>query len=287
MILVTGATGTNGSEIVRRLSAAGTPVRALVRNRAKAAAITGAGVEIVEGDLARPETLLAALQGVQKAILVSAWLPEQVELETNFIKAARQVGLSHLVKLSAMGADSRSPVGILAQHGEIEDRVRASGVPFTFLRPNGFMQNFLASAATIAQGALYAPVEEARVSFVDARDIAAVAVQVASNAGHEGQAYLVTGPEALTHGEVAAKLAEAIGRPVSYVNVSPEQYKSALLQYGTPEWLADGLNELFGFYRDGVGAEVADTVSRIGRKEPISFDQFAREHASVFRGASA
>jgi uncharacterized protein YbjT (DUF2867 family) len=286
MILITGATGTNGRELVKQLSAAGVPVRALVRDAAKASAIQAPGVDIVEGDLSKPETLPAALAGVERALLLTAWVPNQVELQGNFIEAARKAGVRHLAKFSVLGADPKSSVGILRQHGEVEQRVEASGIPYTLLRPNGFMQNFSAFAATISQGALYAPMAEGRVSFVDARDIAAVAVRVLTESGHEGRTHVITGPEALTHGEVAATLSAALGRSVTYVNVSPAQFADSMLSYGAPEWMADGLNELYGAYRAGAAAEVTDTVARVGKKAPISFDQFAREFASVL-GAGA
>jgi uncharacterized protein YbjT (DUF2867 family) len=286
MILITGATGTNGREVVRQLSAAGVPVRALVRDAARAGAIRLPGVEIFEGDLGRPETLPVVLAGVERALLLTPWLPNQVELQTHFIEAARRAGLRRLVKFSVLGADPGSPVGILRQHGEIEQQVEASGIPYTLLRPNSFMQNFLAFAATISHGALCAPMAEGRVSFVDARDIAAVAVRVLTEAGHEGRTHTITGPEALTHGQVAETLGAALGRTVTYVNVTPAQFADSMLSYGAPAWMADGLNALYGAYRVGAAAVVTDTVARVAQKAPIAFDQFAREFAPVLGGGA-
>lgn len=285
MILVTGATGTNGTEIVKLLSAAGAQVRALVRNRAKAAAIEGPGVEIVEGDFDKPETLEAALQGVEKALLLTPIALNMVELHKNFIEAAKRVGTKHIVKFSAFGADPNSPIMLGKWHGESEKLLEESGIAYTHLQPNGFMQNLLAFGQSIAtQGTFFQPAADAKISNVDTRDISAVAAQVLLEEGHEGKTYLITGPEALTFYEVADKLSAVVGKKVTYVDVSPEDFKTSLLAWGQPEWLADALNELYGIYRAGYGAVVTNVVAEVGKKEPITFDQFARDYAQVFKG---
>jgi uncharacterized protein YbjT (DUF2867 family) len=285
MILITGATGNNGKEIVRLLAEAGIPARALVRDKAKAADLNWPGIEKVEGDLTQPETLRPALRGIEKAFLLTPYAPDQVGMQTGFISAAKRAGVQHIVKFSGMSADANSSVGIFRQHGEIERNLEASGMAYTHLRPTSFMQNFLSSAATIARGALYAPMAQARANFVDVRDIAAVAFKALTEPGHEGKAYDITGPEALTPVEIAERLGKAIGRPVAYIAVTPEQYKSSLMQMGVPEWMADGLNELYAAYRDGAADCVTDTVSRVGGKTPMTFQQFAEDHARLFQAA--
>jgi uncharacterized protein YbjT (DUF2867 family) len=284
-ILVTGATGANGSELIRQLCDAGVPVRAMVHNRARANSIEGPGVDIVEGDFARPETLDAALEGIEKAFLVPPFEPRHVELTGKFIEAARRSGTRHIVKLSALGTALDASFAIGRWHAQSERQLEASGIAYTHLRPNGFMQNIFAVAPLIAgQGVFYQPAEDAKISQVDIRDIAAVAVKTLTEDGHASKAYDITGPEALSFHEVAEKLSNAIGKPVAYVGVSPEDFKNSMLDWGQPEWLVDALNELFAYYRAGQGAVVTSVVAEVAQKQPIAFDQFARDYAQVFKG---
>jgi uncharacterized protein YbjT (DUF2867 family) len=286
MILITGATGTNGREIVKQLSAKGAQVRALVRNSSKAANLKELGVEIVEGDFDKPETLDAALKGTEKALMLPPTDLRAVELQRNFIEAAKRAGTKHIVKFSAMGADPDSPMHIGRWHGETEKLLEVSGIPFTHLRPNAFMQNMLGFAPTIAsQGVFYQPGGDAPVSHVDVRDIVAVAVKTLTEEGHTGKSYTITGSEALTFDQVAEKLSAAIGKPVKYVNVSPEDFKQSLMKWGQPDWLADTLNELYEMYRNGWGDEVTDVVTTVAKKQPISIDQFFQDHIQAFTGS--
>lgn len=283
MILVTGATGTVGTELVRQLSAAGAPVRALVRDPEKARARLGDGVELAPGDMEKPETLDAALQEVQRAFLLPPVDPGSIAMEENFLAAAKRAGLAHLVKLSSFGADPGSSMTFGRWHGQGEKLVEASGIPFTHLRPNSFMQNVLGFAGPIAaQGMLFTPAGDAGISHVDVRDIAAVAVKVLTEDGHAGKVYEITGPEALSYYDVAAKISAAIGKTVTYMPVSPEQATGALLGMGAPEWQARAVVELFLLYRSGEGGHVTDVVETVGKKTPITFDQFARDYAPAF-----
>src|SRR5215216_1883836 len=237
MILITGATGTTGREIVaelRRVGAAG--VRALVRDPARASFVREAGFETVAGDFERPETLGAALEGVERALLLTPPSPQTFEQQRAFIEAARRAGVRHVVKLSAFGADADAPEGFGRWHGQAEDFLKSSGLAWTMLRPNFFMQNLLGQARQIAAtGSIFQPVGDARASFIDARDIAAVAARALTEEGHEEQTYTLTGPEALSYHDVAAKLSEAAGRSVTYVPISSEQFRAGALGAGLPE----------------------------------------------------
>ncbi len=285
MILVTGATGTNGSEIVKQLCATGAKVRALVRNSVKAEVIAQPGVEIIEGDFSKPETLKAALQGVEKAIFLPPFDPRMVEWQSSFIEAAKHAGIKHIVKFSVLGANPNSPVSLLKWHGQGEKQLEESGISFTHLRPNGFMQNFLALAPTIStQGVFYQPADDAKISHVDVRDIVAVAVKSLTEDGHENKVYTITGPQALSFDEIALQLTALTGKQVKYINVSPEDFKRSLLGFKQPEWLADAVNELFEFYRSGYGSIVTDVVAEVTNKQPVSFDQFTKDYAQVFMG---
>src|ERR1035441_1316774 len=176
MILITGGTGTAGREISKALEHMGARHRSLVRDRTKAAASASSNVDLVQGDLSRPETLAAALDGVEKALLLTAASPEAVQQERNFIAAAKRAGVRYVVKFSSYGAGLHAPHFFGRQHGEGERRLEDSGLPFTMLRPNGFFQNFLGNAGSIqARSAFHAPAGAMKFSAVDVRDFGAVA----------------------------------------------------------------------------------------------------------------
>jgi uncharacterized protein YbjT (DUF2867 family) len=260
-------------------------VRALVRDPARASFIREAGFETVEGDFDRPETLGAALEGVERALLLTPPSTQTVEHQRAFIEAAGRAGVRHVVKFSAFGADANAPVGFAKWHGQAEDLLKSSGLAWTMLRPNFFMQNLPGQSRQIASdGAIYQPVGDGRASFIDTRDIAAVAARTLTEEGHEGQTYVLTGPEALSYTDVAAKLSEAAGREIKYVPISPEMFREGALAAGLPEWLVAALERLNETFASGRAAEVNDNVRRVGRKEPTTFDQFARDHAAAFKG---
>jgi uncharacterized protein YbjT (DUF2867 family) len=286
MILVTGATGLNGKELVQRLSARGVPVRALVRNVAKAEALAALpNVQIVEGDLARPETLVRPLQGVQRAMLISSSDPGMLDVQTNFIEAARNTGVTHVVKLSGIIPELDSPFRFARMHAEIERRLEVSGLAFTHLRAGEFMPSYFRQVPSIvAKGALFLPMEDARIASVDVGDIAEVAAIVLTTSGHEGKIYPLTGPEALTMTEVAAKLSAATGKTIRYVNVTPEDAKKARLAAGMPPFLVDALDELFAERRRGKESVVFPMVETLLGRPATSFDEFAVRNAAVFRG---
>jgi len=285
MILLTGATGTVGGALAEQLAASGVRARALVRNRAKAAPLKDAGFEVVEGDLAKPEMLDAALQGVERVFLLSSPGPQMVTAEGNLVEAAKRTGVSHVVKLSAIGAAADSPLMLGWWHGQIERQLEESGMTYTHLRPNSFMQNFLGFAPTIkAHDAFYAPMKDGLSSVVDARDIAAVAKAALTEAGHENQTYTITGPEALSYTEIAEKLSSVLGRKISYVDVPPEAAKRGMMDAGMPEWFAEALNELYAAWTEGHGAIVTNVVRGVAQKEPLTFDEFARDYAPAFKG---
>ncbi|HEX8116556.1 MAG TPA: NAD(P)H-binding protein, partial [Pyrinomonadaceae bacterium] len=178
-----------------------------------------------------------------------------------------------------------APEGFGRWHGQAENLLKTSGLKWTILRPNFFMQNLLGQARQIAAtGSIFQPVGDARASFIDARDIAAVAARALTEEGHDEQTYTLTGPEALSYRDIAAKLSEASGRSVAYVPVSPEQFRAGALVAGLPEWLVDALERLNEMFASGAAAAVTDDVRRVGRKEPTTFEQFARDHAEAFKG---
>ncbi|HEV7858523.1 MAG TPA: SDR family oxidoreductase [Pyrinomonadaceae bacterium] len=281
-ILITGGTGTVGSVLLEKLAATDANVRALVRSQGKAERIEASGIEAVIGDLDKPETLPAALNGVGKVFLLTSPTERQAELEGNVIAAAQNAGVSHIVKLSAIGAGPDAPP-LIRDHYLIEQEIERKGIPHTHLRPNGFMQNILMNAPTIKEkGLFYGSLGEAKVSYVDARDIAAVAAAVLTGDGHEGKAYEITGPQSLSSKEVAQEFSSVLGKDVQYVDLPLEAMRSSMLGTGMSAWLTDRLIGLFEFYREGRAATVSNVVREVTGQEPITLRQFVREHVEAF-----
>src|SRR5258707_3286243 len=286
MILVTGATGLNGGELLRVLSGRGVAVRALVRNPAKAEAIAALPhVQLVQGDMARPETLAEALRDVDRAMLISSSAPDMLEVQSNFIDAAKKAGVKYVAKLSGIMPELNSAFRFARMHGEIEQRLEASGMAFTHLRAGEFMPAYFRQVPNItAKGAMFLPMEDARIASIDVGDIAEIAATVLTGSGHEGRIYTVTGPEALTMTEVAEKLSAATGKAIRYVNVPPEAARQAQLAAGMPPYLADALFELFAERRNGKEAQVWPDAELLLDRRPTSFDEFAKRNVEVFRG---
>jgi uncharacterized protein YbjT (DUF2867 family) len=283
MILVTGATGKVGSELVEQLVAGGHTVRALVRDPQKASASLPTAVELSRGDLSDAESIEEALVGVDRMFLLAPVDPRMVEMEQHATAAAKAAAVKHLVKLSAIGADPDSPRFFLSVHGKSEQTIRDARVAFTFLRPNFFMQNLLTSAATIKQqGAIYQPAGDSAASFIDATDIAAVAAKVLTSDGHEGKAYTLTGPQSLTYTQVAEILSRVLGKPMKYVDVPRDGAKHGMMQSGLPEWLAEGICQLVDAAREGqmeaVSPDVRNLLGRGGR----TIEEFLRDNRDAF-----
>lgn len=284
-ILVTGATGNVGSRVVAELLARGEPVRAFVRDPARAAGLLGPAVELAVGDLDDPASIRRALDGVDRVVLSSANHPRQREHETNAIDAAAAVGRPWIVKLSTIGAEVGSPLAFWDCHGHVEAHLRRSGLPATVLQSHFYMSNLLDSAATVrATGKLFAPAGGARLPMIDPRDVAAAAARILTDpnpAAHVGRTYHLTGPEAITFDDVAERLSAATGRPVGFVHVPDDAARESLRAAGMPPWMVDNLLVLFGILRDGRW-ETTDDVRALTGRAPRAFAEFAREHAAAF-----
>jgi uncharacterized protein YbjT (DUF2867 family) len=280
LILITGASGNVGKEVLKQIAQTGIRVRAAFQSASKAGAAPS-GAEIVTVDYNQPETLKTALQGVERVFLVGPPTQQLPALERKAMEVIAQSGVRQVVKLSAMGGREAVFTG---QHAESEDHIQSTGVPYTFLRPNGFMQNMVNyNAPTInTQNAFYGSESDGRVSQIDVRDVAAVAVAALTEDGHVGKAYTLTGPEALTNDEIARILSGELGREIRFINLPPTKMKDALLSAGVPEWSADALVDLQRLYREGKAAKVTRDVEQILGRRPISFAQFARDYRHAF-----
>jgi uncharacterized protein YbjT (DUF2867 family) len=285
MILITGATGRVGGAAITHMRSKGLPVRALLRHPEKAAALSGLGVEPVVGDLAQPRSLEKALEGVTAALLVSPLDPHQVEIQGNFIDAAKRTGRVHIVKLSGLGTALNSPVRSGRWHAQTEKYLEDSGLPFTHLRPPFFMQNILRFAPTIrADGTFSGALNQGKVAMIDVADIAAVAATALTTSGHAGKAYTLTGPEALSYEEVAEKLSIGLGRRVTYKNIALEAMRVQLLASGLPEWHVGVQMDFSTALRAGHASTVTDTVEAVTGKPPRTLEQFIQEHVALFTG---
>ena len=287
MILVTGASGNVGRQVLHELLRDGQPVRALYRNEVDA---TGApsGVATVIADFADRASMERALAGVDKVYLVCAPIPQLVELETNVIEVCKKAGIKHLVLNSALGAGAFNS-SFPSWHAQVEETLKRSEVPYAIIRPNTFMQNLLAYfAPTIrTQGVWYSSMGKSRVSFIDTRDIGAFVAKLFGGDTHKGQTYELNGPEALSYDTVAELISQAVGRTVRYVDIPPAKQRESLLALGMPEWQADALLELQRYYREGGGGEVDDVFLRVVGRQPTQLSAFIKEFAGEFAAPPA
>jgi uncharacterized protein YbjT (DUF2867 family) len=288
MILVTGASGTVGRAVLDEVRKIGKPFRAMYRKEEDARQGPAAGSSVI-ADFSSNESMKRALAGVDVVYLVCSPIPALVELESNAIDACGESGVQHVVLNSALGA-ADYPKSFPGWHRVVEDKLKASGLAYTILRPNGFMQNILTfDAPTIrSQGAFYAAMGNARTSYLDVRDIAAVVAKLlASPDEHAGQTYELNGPEAVTQAELAERIARVASRPVNYVDIPEAAQRKSMLDSGMPEWLVNALLELQRYYTNGQGGEVTEVLPGLLGRAPISLDRFLEEFKDEFRAQSA
>ncbi len=281
-ILVTGATGNTGSQLVAALRRAGVTVRAFVRNEEKAEPLKATGAEVFVGDLDRPETIAPALKGVDKIYLLTWNGPTQSQQSENVIKAAKQAGNIHLVRHSMWGPGGSR---IIKQGDQVEEAIKASGLPWTLLKPTFFMQNTMMAAQTIpSQGAIYWDMKDGRLGMIDVRDIVDAAVAVLTGTGHEGKSYILTGPEAISFHDVAGTFSDVLGKKVTYVSVPGEAALRSMTGMGMPEWIANGYTELSEGFGNNFANSTTKNVEILTGHPARSFEQFVRDHAQVFGG---
>src|SRR5438874_517132 len=283
-VLVTGATGTIGRDVAKRLSERGVAVRAGVRDQAKARKQFGADIALVPFDFENEKTFFGAFEGVEKVFLLPPLLPNQLELMNAFVDAAKRAGVRHIVKLSAIGIDDETRPTAVKWHAANEQHIRESGLEFTFLRPNSFMQNFFTYFPP-RNGALYLPWGNGSASFVDTRDIANVAADVLTRNGHEGKIYTLTGPATLGIAEVARILSEVTGREFNYVDVPEAAARDAMVQAGVPQWQIELIMELHAVNKQNRWSAVTSDIEKVTGTPPTDFAQFARDHADKFRAS--
>ena len=278
MILVTGATGNVGKELVKQLVDKGVQVRVLLRDQKKAAAL-GDRVEVVIGDLNKPETLGAPMQGVEKLFLVT---PDTGQV-ANLLKVAKQADVQHVVKLSTIEADRSLGPG--KWHRQQEELVKSMGFAWTFLRPTMMMVNMIEwwGETIKSQNAVYFPGGKGKVSPVDPRDVATIACTVLTQSGHEGQIYELTGPGAFTISEMVQILAKALDKPIRYTDVPVFAAAMGMLRFGLPFYVVMGLMQTLSALRRSEYAYVTDVVEQVGKCKPRTFNEWCGENIAAFQ----
>ena len=283
-LLITGATGSIGTALIKILSQRSIPFRAMVRSPKDAEKLaTLPGADVVIGDFNDATSLARALTGIERAFLLTNSSEQAEAQQLSFVTQAQKAGVRHIVKLSQLAADEESPVRFLRYHAVVEQAIRESVMDFTFLRPNLFMQGLLGfKDSIIEQGKFFAAIGDARISAIDVRDIADVAIAALIESGHEGKIYTLTGPQALTHEEIAEAFSTTLKRPVTFIDVSPEAMRSALLGVGFPIWQADGLLEDYAHYSRNEASFITSDVQNITGNSPRTFATFTQDYAPVF-----
>jgi len=281
-VLVTGATGTVGSNVRRELAGrGGVSVRAAVRDLSKSSAVAGPGIEPVLFDYDKPETFAPACKGVDAMFLVAPFSPHGVEQAKALLAAAKSAGVKHVVKLSVIGSLHSITLG--RWHVEIDAAVKSSGMEWTILLPGGFMQNFVETSAPRPDGNLYAPVGSTKTAFIDTRDISALAAKALAEPGHRGKEYTLTGPELLSYIEVAQIISEASGRAIRFVDIPEDAARQAMLGAHMPEWLVNVLLELNAWTKAGGSDEITSTVQDVLGRPAHTFREFAKDYANHWK----
>jgi uncharacterized protein YbjT (DUF2867 family) len=287
MILITGASGSVGKAVLQEAARKEPRVCAMFRSKEEAAKAPS-GCEPVLADYSDKRSLRNALEGVTSVFVVCSPIPQLVELESNMVEACKESGVKHVVLNSALGAGDY-PKSFPSWHRKVEDKLKATGLSYTILRPNGFLQNIVAyNAPSIrAQGAFYAAMGDAKVSYLDVGDIAVVAVKALRGGAHAGKTYELNGPEAISNQELATRISKVASRAVKYVDIPESAQREAMLGMGMPEWQVTALLELQQYYKLGGGGKTDGLLQALIERAPVTLDQYLTANAREFRDQAA
>ncbi|MDR0307719.1 MAG: NmrA family NAD(P)-binding protein [Chitinispirillales bacterium] len=283
-ILITGATNIVGAEIVRRFAGIGVDVRAARHGTASDERLRSKYVESVPFDFTDKELVSEALDGITHVFLLLPLCPEMAEYARIFIDQAHKSGVSHIVQVSFLAADKIPMIRIARWHHEAESYLMESGIPFTILRSNIFMQQF----TTLFQpsgGLIYLPLGKGSVSYVDARDVALCAAEIlVTSHQHTGRTYRISGPQKFTLRQAASIMTEVIGSHVMYADVSEDSSRDIMGSLCMPNWKIDALMELYTLMKTGLLDEVSPDYQLITGSMQSTFLDFVRDYADLFRG---
>ena len=284
MILITGATGKTGSATAKSLGEKGERFRALIRNEEKKEGLESLGGEVVIGSIENTDVVNQSMQGVKTVLVLLPNSESQLALEKQLVDSAKQAGVERIVKMSSIEAtpDATSPIPKL--HLESEEYIKQSGLAWTMIKPNFYMQNLLASAGTIKdQGKIFLPMGEGKTGMIDTTDVGKVIAKVLSEDGHESMNHEITGPEILSFYEVAEIFSKALGKQVDYVDVPMDAYKETLGQFLTNQWHLDAVIDLFKGIAEGGIEDKTDTFNELTGETPKSLSQFLAENSFIFK----
>ncbi|MGI8832060.1 MAG: SDR family oxidoreductase [Nitrososphaeraceae archaeon] len=293
-ILITGSTGNIGSEILKQLSNSTSDLKLRGAVHSGDASINNSKdkrrVQQVVMDFDRPQTIVEGLKNVDELFVLTPTHPKMVEFTSNLVNGAKKAegkGVKHIVKLSHIRADVQPEITITNLHRQAEKVIEESGIPYTFLRPNFFMQNFINyySIMIKKQNTFSLSAGDGKVSFTDIRDIGSVAASVLTedNEEHMGKSYDITGPESLTYSETADILSPEVGKKIRYIDISEDHVRQLTKDMGMSDWHTNVLVELLRITRDGFLYEVSSAVEKVTERKSISFSRFAKDYAAVFR----
>ena len=301
-ILITGATGTVGSELVKQLSSSALSsniyIKAAIHSKKKEGKLNSyKGLEIIGLDYKSPKTLANAFKDIDKLFLLTIPNPNRSDDFVNIIKEAKNNRIKYIVKLSAEVADVGPETIFGKQHRQEEKIIEESGIPYTFLRPSGFMQNFVNYYGhTIkTQNAFYLSAGNGQMSFVDVRDIVSIAVKalllLPSDINNDesnwqlykNKSFYISGKEALSYYQAAEVLSKTIGRKISYVDITEEEARKGMEELGMEDWFIDAMIELNNIIKHGYASQTTDVIEKITGREPITFEQFVRDHVNFFK----
>lgn len=285
LIFVTGATGTIGREAVKQLVNAGAKVRAGVYNQKEAEKINLSGVEIVSFDFENDEQIMNSLNGVEKVLLITPFTDKMTEYTRKFVEFSKSAGVRHIVRISMMCADLNSPSSALRMHAECEEIVKNSGIPYTILRPNWFMQDFLNYASTIKNPGIYrAPINlKGSISFVDARDVATICAMALTSENAGGGTYILTGPQTFTYRAVEDNFAYVLTKRVIFKEMKDDEFRTIMSGYGLSEWQINALLELYDEAEKDIFKEIISTTADILGRKPETFKTFIKAYIKEFR----
>lgn len=282
MIAVIGSTGKVGTELITLLIQQQQPVRALAHSDESVTYLNEQGVEVVQGSYTDDNDLNQLLADVDKLFLLTPSSPQQSQIESHIIDMAKRNGVEHIVYLSVLDADA--DITAMRLHYETEQHLKAMGIGYTILRPNNFMQNFHTDdlPTILHQDGIFNPAGNQPISFVDARDVAAVACEALIHADHIGKMYEITGKEALTYEEAAERIAAKLNKTVNYVYVPPQPFRDNLVQVGVPAFYADILAEMYDYWNKHGAGRISNDVETVLRREPYSLDDYLDAYRDQF-----
>jgi uncharacterized protein YbjT (DUF2867 family) len=283
-VLIIGATSTIGEELLRLLLKENVNIRVLIRKPEMVQRFEKMGCEVFLGDIRNLTSFRSALENIDKLFFVYPDRPDRFTVERDLIDESVRMGVGHVIKVSAYAASLEPPVSFGILHAKADEYLQQSGLNWTILRPYAFMQNTLVVSELITKGrVLLGPFGKAKISFVDARDIAPVAKNVIIKSGYGNKVFIITGPEAITYSEMANTLSRQLGHRIKYLSLPFWLIRFFMKRSGMSDWELSQMKDLVKMIRANGECNVTDTIINVGKKEPRNFETFVKNHIRFFQ----